>query len=75
MGEDKDSPSFATWVGLDDFFKPFQLFLVDGNFVTGVLGIAENRTGHAYQERLVGNLTDELRSRLTVRPQEHLQVG
>ena len=73
--KDKELPAIFGRMVLDYLFKPSQLFRVDCNFVGSVPGRTENGRRQTNKQRLVGNLTLELRSRLSVHTKEHFQVA
>lgn len=75
MGKYKNLPSVFGRVSLDNILKPVNLFLINSNFVRCVLGFAENGRCHTDQESLVGNLTNKVRSRLSMSIEEEFEVG
>ena len=75
VGKDKDFPSFFRGMGLDSFFEPIQLSLIDSYFVRSVNGITEDSRSQSYEKRLIRNLMNKMGCWLSMSAKEHFQVG
>lgn len=75
VGKDKDAPSVRGGMGLESFFKPVELRLVNGHLVRGVPGVAKDRGSETNEQGFFGNEAAKLGRRLAVHAQEHFQIA